>query len=352
VLYTADGITNVFPVPFEYLDKSHIVATVNQEVATFSWLTNNTIQLDVTPTNGALIKIMRITPRDSKLVDFKDSAMLTGEELNKAIDQVFYTQQELDETVIASFTDYREMIESKVIEASAHAANAKAYANSVNPELLQHKAEKDQPGGYAGLDANGKINSEWIKDASEIDKGVVKVGSNISVAGGVISVPEASETVKGVVELATPAEVLAGEDTERAVTPAGFKAAVDDLLNIADPVWGSISGTLSDQTDLQTALNGKANTSHSHNYAPIPTSSSLPVGAWCLCMYAPPGSSGDDIPNGGTVAGSLLSPICPQSGTSPSVFGGKLTGTWKNIFGATVEKPGTNKNSGLFVRIA
>lgn len=122
--------------------------------------------------------------------------MLTGEELNKAIDQVFYTQQELDETVIASFTDYGEIIESKVIEASAQAANAKAYADSVNPELLQHKAEKDQPGGYVGLDANGKIDSEWIKDASE--------------------------TVKGVVELATPAEVLAGEDDERAVTPAGL----------------------------------------------------------------------------------------------------------------------------------
>lgn len=30
------------------------------------------------------------------------------------------------------------------------------------------------------------------------------------------------------------------------------------------PTWGSITGTLSSQTDLQTALNGKANTSHTH----------------------------------------------------------------------------------------
>jgi hypothetical protein len=311
---------------------------------------------------------MRITPRDSKLVDFKDSAMLTGEELNKAIDQVFYTQQELDETVIASFTEYGEIIESKVIEVSDHAAkasednalvsetnakaselaakasednalvsetnakasevaakaselaakasednalvsetNAKAselaakasednaliYANSVNPELLQHKAEKDQPGGYAGLDATGKIPG--------------------------------------------------------------------DLLNIADPVWGSISGTLSDQTDLQAALDGKANASHSHNYAPashshnyapIPTSSNLPVGVMCMCMYSVPGSGSgyNDIPNGGTVAGSLLYIVCPLP--SGAAYGGQLTGTWKNIFGATVEKPGNNKNSGLFVRIA
>lgn len=31
--------------------------------------------------------------------------------------------------------------------------------------------------------------------------------------------------------------------------------------------WGEITGTLSNQSDLQTALNGKANSSHTHNYA-------------------------------------------------------------------------------------
>lgn len=182
-------------------------------------------------------------------------------------------------------------------------------------------------------DANGKINSEWIKDASE--------------------------TVKGVVELATPAEVLAGEDTERAVTPAGFKAAVDDLLN---PVWGSISGTLSDQTDLQTALNGKANTSHSHNYAPIPTSSSLPVGAWCLCYNR----ANSDIANGGTIAGSNLTIfgliLITGTGSAAGVIeGSSLPGTWKNITGTTVRKwrtstdegdTTTTRHCGLFVRIA
>lgn len=78
-----------------------------------------------------------------------------------------------------------------------------ATLNGKADTAFQEVSQKDQPGGYAGLDANGKIDSEWIKDASE--------------------------TVKGVVELATPAEVLAGEDTERAVTPAGFKAAFGEF---------------------------------------------------------------------------------------------------------------------------
>lgn len=67
-------------------------------------------------------------------------------------------------------------------------------------------------------DANGDIDSGWIKDASATVKGVVKVGTNLSVAEGVVSVPAATATVKGVVELATSVEVLAGTDTERAVT--------------------------------------------------------------------------------------------------------------------------------------
>jgi hypothetical protein len=43
------------------------------------------------------------------------------------------------------------------------------------------------------------------------------------------SVVDASETAKGIVELATTAEAVTGTDTERAVTPAGLKAATDAL---------------------------------------------------------------------------------------------------------------------------
>lgn len=100
--------------------------------------------------------------------------------------------------------------------------------NGKSDTAFQEVAEKNQPGGYAGLDANGKIDSEWIKDASE--------------------------TVKGVVELATPAEVLAGEDTERAVTPAGFKAALaSPAMTGSATLNGSTNNTVQ-LTDIVTTL--------------------------------------------------------------------------------------------------
>lgn len=50
--------------------------------------------------------------------------------------------------------------------------------------------------------------------------------------------PKASETVKGVIELATPDEVKQGTDNERAVTPAGFKAAFGEFYPIgAEPTY-------------------------------------------------------------------------------------------------------------------
>src|SRR5690606_35882944 len=40
-------------------------------------------------------------------------------------------------------------------------------------------------------------------------------------------IPDASDTVKGIVELATDAEAAAGTDTTRAVTPANIKPLLD-----------------------------------------------------------------------------------------------------------------------------
>ena len=98
--------------------------------------------------------------------------------------------------------------------------------------------------GIPVADANGDIDSGWLKDASATVKGVVKVGSNISVAEGVVSVPYASATVKGVVELATSAEVLAGEDEERAVTP---DTLTDKILGTVSQSGGVPTGAVIEQ---------------------------------------------------------------------------------------------------------
>lgn len=63
------------------------------------------------------------------------------------------------------------------------------------------------------IDVNGHLILTR-HDASEIDAGYM-----------IASVPDASQTVKGLVELATAAETITGMDDTKAVTPAGFDEA-------------------------------------------------------------------------------------------------------------------------------
>ena len=66
-------------------------------------------------------------------------------------------------------------------------------------------------------------------------------GTNISASNSVLSVADAAADTKGVVELATTAEALAGSDTSRAVTAAGLAAR-------------SFKTTIGDGSDLDIAV--------------------------------------------------------------------------------------------------
>lgn len=68
-------------------------------------------------------------------------------------------------------------------------------------------------------------NTTWIQTTDGITLG----SSNIVWSQLGTSVPDASDTTKGIVELATSAETITGTDTTRAVTPSGFKAGVDSV---------------------------------------------------------------------------------------------------------------------------
>lgn len=70
--------------------------------------------------------------------------------------------------------------------------------------------------------------------------------SGLTFKGLIPTIADASETVKGIVELATSAEVIAGSDTVRAVTPSGLqtKVASETALGIVSLATSaeSISG--------------------------------------------------------------------------------------------------------------
>lgn len=94
VQYIGDGSTNTFSVPFPYIDKTHVVTTVDGDVVSPSFVTDTNIQISPTPAVGAIVDIRRDTPKATRLVDFNDGSILTERDLDLSALQVFYIAQE------------------------------------------------------------------------------------------------------------------------------------------------------------------------------------------------------------------------------------------------------------------
>jgi len=94
VQYEGNGTQQSFAIPFPYLDKSHIEVRVALDVTAYTWDDPGTIRITPAPAPGAVVEARRITPRDTRMVDFVDSSVLTESDLDLANTQTFYIVQE------------------------------------------------------------------------------------------------------------------------------------------------------------------------------------------------------------------------------------------------------------------
>jgi hypothetical protein len=98
--YTGNGSTTQYAVAFGYIRREHVLATVAGSPATFTWVNDSTIQMDVVPANGATVRVYRQTPLEAPLVDFTDGATLVAADLDTNAKQSIYSQQELDDSLV------------------------------------------------------------------------------------------------------------------------------------------------------------------------------------------------------------------------------------------------------------
>ncbi|RVU03491.1 DUF1983 domain-containing protein [Novosphingobium umbonatum] len=91
-----------FDIPFPYLDASHIQVRVAGNAATWSLVTSGRLRLDFPANAGNAVEISRHTTIDSALVQFQNGAVLTAEDLNKAVQQTLFVQQELSDLYTSS----------------------------------------------------------------------------------------------------------------------------------------------------------------------------------------------------------------------------------------------------------
>lgn len=92
--YLGDGVTRLFPVPFEYLNKAHVSVTVNGDPAVPVWEGNQAVRLSSAPATDAVVEVARNTPGDTRLVDFVDGSVLTERDLDLSALQLLFIAQE------------------------------------------------------------------------------------------------------------------------------------------------------------------------------------------------------------------------------------------------------------------
>lgn len=127
----------------------------------------------------------------------------------------------------------------EVLDRSIHGAvSAQATAHKADPEAHPELKQLRR----AVMDANIAYDP---LDPTQLSQAISR-----AVEG--VTVENASETVKGIVRLATPTEAVAGTQTDLAVHPAGLRAAVAALVNGAP-------GALDTLKELADALGNDAN---------------------------------------------------------------------------------------------
>ena len=96
--YTGDGQTRDYPVSIPYLSRDHIHVYVDGVPVQFAWVNDGLIRTTLTPVQGSTVRIFRLTPRDSRIVQFTKASILNEADLNNSALQLFYTIQELLDT--------------------------------------------------------------------------------------------------------------------------------------------------------------------------------------------------------------------------------------------------------------
>lgn len=128
-------------------------------------------------------------------------------------------------------------------------AAAQADADAANSAISTHvSANPAHIAANISFTPVGTIGATNIQDA--IAEVAVEAGA---------TVPEATETVKGIVELSTPAEDITGSSTTHATTPAGVHAkvvGVQDLFIPSAAMWPRVTAGCSPlaQTEMTTSL--------------------------------------------------------------------------------------------------
>jgi len=145
VSYTGDGSTNLFSIPFDYLDNTHVTALVDDVLTNITFPTVSQAEFDVAPSNGATVVIKRTTPRTVREVVWQNAANLSAGDLNlSGLQLLFITQEAFDSVGTTSEDAIAAGLArnaAEIAETNAEIAEASAQAILSQMQILEDDFE-------------------------------------------------------------------------------------------------------------------------------------------------------------------------------------------------------------------
>ena len=247
--YTGNGSTTQYAIPFGYIRREHVLATVAGAPATFTFVNSTTIQMTVAPANGAVVRVYRQTPLTAPLVNFTDGSTLVAADLDTNALQSIYTQQELDDSIVEGLAGVIPNGDKGDIATSVGGTVWLIDAGAVVEAKVATGAITETKIG-AGAVTEAKIAAGAITEA-KVATGAVSA-AKIAAGAFTNSVSSTSTTtiatpssVKTAYDLATTANTAAGVAQGDATQALSDAAAAQSTANAALPkAGGTMTGVI------------------------------------------------------------------------------------------------------------
>ena len=279
--YVGNGVTTNFALGFTCDLKQELKVFINDiepELSTWS-LVGGSVVFTTAPVSGSKIVLKRATKLERTTNYSSVNNSFRPEAINKDFDRVWHALQDQSYKLGQYDFDYSYAINTSN-QALSNATTAQQKADSAYnlADTINTETRPIERGGTGATTAAGARINIGVYSQAEVDAliatggggnvvGITGGGTGASTAAGartnldVMSSSEvataisnatqpSSETKKGIIELATQAEVNAAIDNERAVTPLKLLTGVKNHLNVsgnapmyACRAWVNFNGT-------------------------------------------------------------------------------------------------------------
>jgi hypothetical protein len=171
--YVAQAGQVDFDVPFPFLSKSDVEVRANGiRYYPSGWVNDTRLRLQSPPGAGAFVTITRNTPIDAQSVVFQNGAVLTKEDLNTAVQQVFFKQQELTALYEGTLLAAR----VRIGEAGGVAITPEDAANQIASMIAADQILDDFRARIAELDVSAEtIISQAVGNVARFEKNAAAI---------------------------------------------------------------------------------------------------------------------------------------------------------------------------------